>query len=65
MLKALIMPYIFLSLGGNDKIDSQPFFSEVERSIKFCFVTSRRLSSLHGTCSSLHPTESLASLDQI
>ena len=37
----------------------------VERSSKFCFVASQRRSSRHGTCSSLHPMASLASLDQI
>ena len=43
-------------------MDCQPFFSKVERSIKFCLVA---LSSGYGTCSSLHPAVSLASLDHI
>ena len=64
MLKALIIPQkIFRSLEGNVKIDSRPYFAKVERSTNF--VASQRLSSRHGTCSSLHPTASLASLDQI
>ena len=61
MLKVVVV----LSPEGNGKIDSWPFFAKVERSTKFCFVASLRLSSWHGTCSSLHPTASLASLDQI
>ena len=43
MLKALLKK--IRSLGGNSKLNSQPFFSKVERSTKFCFVASRRLSS--------------------
>ena len=49
----------------DDTIDSLPFFAKVERSIKFCFVASRRPSYRRGTCSSLHPMASLISLDQI
>ena len=41
------------------------FFANVERSTKFCVVASWRLNSRHGTCSSLHPTASLVSLDHI
>ena len=41
------------------------FFVKVEKSTKLCLVASRRLSFWHGTCSSSHPTVSLASLDQI
>ena len=66
MLKAFItLLKKFLSLGGNNKIDSRQFFAKVERSTKFCFVASQRLSSQHGTCSSSHPMASVASLDQI
>ena len=54
-----------MSLGGNSKIDSRPFFANVKRATKFCFVASQRLSYQFITLSSLHPTASLASLDQI
>ena len=37
---------------------------KVKRSTKFCFVVSQKVSSRPGTCWSLYPTASLASLDQ-
>ena len=61
MPEALITAYFFfLSLGGNGKIDSQPFFLHRSKSQSFVLSFFR-----HVTCSSLHPMASLDSLDQI
>ena len=58
MLKANNDVKIFLKPRGNGKIGH--FFAKVERSTNFVLLFFQ-----HGTCSSLHPTASLASLDQI
>ena len=42
-----------MKLRGTVKYNVGHFFAKVERSTKFCFVASRRLSSRHETCSSL------------